>query len=69
VTPQMSSVRSESAEAFDIEPTFRALGRADIEAAMLIARSFPEGPRATALIAIARGVLAEKEPVSGRPRD
>lgn len=58
----MTSLRTNSIEDFNLPGVFRTLAQEDATQAIEIARSFErEAPRATALIAVARALLAEKK--------
>ena len=60
-TKGMNSMRTSSAEDFDVTGIFGALANEDYERAVQLARSFQgEAPRAVATIAIARAVLEQK---------
>jgi len=57
----MTSMRSATVDEFDLPGIFRALSQENPTQAIEIARSFEnEAPRATAMIAIARALLADK---------
>ncbi|MGI9067022.1 MAG: hypothetical protein ACR2HX_11540 [Pyrinomonadaceae bacterium] len=61
-TPNMSSIRTNSTENFDLPSIFRTLTKDDYHRAEGLARNFEaDSPRATALISIARAVLSEGE--------
>jgi hypothetical protein len=61
-TPNMSSIRTNSTENFDLPSIFRTLTKDDYHRAEGLARNFEaDSPRATALISIARAVLNEGE--------
>jgi hypothetical protein len=60
-TRNMTSMRSSTVEEFNLPSVFRLLAQENSTQAVEIARSFEgEAPRATALIAVARTLLAEK---------
>jgi hypothetical protein len=60
-TKNMTSVHSSTVDEFNLPGVFRALAQENATQAVEIARSFErEAPRATALIAVARTLLAEK---------
>jgi hypothetical protein len=62
ITKSMSSVRSSTVADFDVSGVFRDLARADYNRTVDLARGFErEAPRASAVIAIARSVLEEKQ--------
>jgi hypothetical protein len=62
ITKSMSSVRSSTVADFDVSGVFRDLARADYNRTVDLARGFErEAPRASAVIAIARAVLEEKQ--------
>jgi len=62
LTKSMSSVRSSTVADFDVSGVFRELARADYNRTVELARGFErEAPRASAVIAIARAVLEEKQ--------
>ncbi len=59
--PSWTSLRSNSVEDFNLSGVFRTLAQENATQSIEMARSFQgEGPRATALIAVARSLLAEK---------
>lgn len=61
-TKQMSSIRSSSAQDFDVAGIFNELAKEDYNRAIELARGFQkEAPRASATIAIAKSVLDEKK--------
>jgi hypothetical protein len=61
-TKNMASMHSSTVDEFNLPGVFRALARENPTQAIEIARSFEnEAPRATALIAVARGLLSEKK--------
>jgi hypothetical protein len=61
-TKNMASMRSSTIDEFNLPGVFRALSEENANQAIEIARSFEgEAPRATALIAVARGLLSEKK--------
>jgi hypothetical protein len=61
-TKNMTSVRTSTIDEFNLPGVFRALSQENATQAIEIARSFEnEAPRATALIAVARGLIAEKK--------
>jgi hypothetical protein len=65
-TRERASVRSGNVDAFNLQPVFAALARADMNRATEFARAFAgEGPRASATLAVAAAVL--KEPAKPRP--
>ena len=58
----MTSVRTSTIDEFNLPGVFRALSQENATQAIEIARSFEnEAPRATALIAVARALIAEKK--------
>jgi len=60
-TPNMTSMRTNSTENFDVPAMFQTLTREDYQRAVGLAQNFSaDAPRATALIAIAREVLSDK---------
>lgn len=60
-TKNMSSLRSSTVDEFNLPGVFRTLAQENATQAVEIARSFErEAPRATALIAVARALLADK---------
>ena len=60
-TRNMTSMRSNSVDAFNLPGIFRSLAQENATQAIEIARSFEdEAPRATALLAVARALLVEK---------
>lgn len=60
-TANMTSMRTNSAENFDLPSMFRALSKEDYQRAVGLAQNFEaDSPRATALISIASEVLSEK---------
>jgi hypothetical protein len=62
VTKRMSSMRSSSAEDFDVSGIFGQLAKEDYNRTVELARGFErEAPRASAVIAIARAVLENKD--------
>jgi hypothetical protein len=62
LTANMSSVRSSSVQDFDVAGIFTALAKEDYGRSVELARGFErEAPRASAVIAIARSVLSEKQ--------
>jgi hypothetical protein len=62
ITKGMASIRSSTAEEFNVAPLFRALANEDYTRTIELARLFEkEAPRASATIAIARSVLEEKK--------
>jgi hypothetical protein len=62
-TKQMSSIRSSSAQDFDVAGIFNELAKEDYNRTIELARGFQkEAPRASATIAIAKSVLEEKKP-------
>ena len=62
LTKSIASIRSSTVADFDISGLFRELARADYNRTVELARGFErEAPRASAVIAIARGVLEEKQ--------
>jgi hypothetical protein len=62
LTKSMASVRSSTVGDFDVSGVFRELARADYNRTVELARGFErEAPRASAVIAIARGVLEDKK--------
>lgn len=62
LTQYQSSVRTSTAQDFDLAGAFTELAREDYERAVELARGFDrEGPRAVAVIAIARAMLEEKK--------
>ena len=66
VAKSRSSIRTSSAQDFDLAGIFGLLARDNYERAVELARGFQgEGPRATAVIAIARSVLTEKQNKGG----
>lgn len=61
-TPFTNSLRTNSIEDFNLAGVFRALAQENATQAIEMARSFErEAPRATALIAVARSLLTEKQ--------
>lgn len=61
-TKNMTSVRTSTIDEFNLPGVFKALSQENATQAIEIARSFEnEAPRATALIAVARGLIAEKK--------
>lgn len=61
-TKNMTSMRSNSVEDFNLRSVFGVLSQENATQAIEIARSFErEAPRATALIAVARALLSEKK--------
>jgi hypothetical protein len=57
----MTSMRSSTVDEFNLPGVFRVLSQENASQAIEIARSFDgEAPRATALIAVARALLADK---------
>jgi hypothetical protein len=61
-TKNMTSVRTSTIDEFNLPGVFRVLSQENATQAIEIARSFEnEAPRATALIAVARGLLSEKK--------
>lgn len=62
LTKSMASVRSSSAQDFDVSGIFAELARDDYSRTVELARGFErEAPRASAVIAIARAVLEDKQ--------
>jgi hypothetical protein len=62
LTKGMGSIRTSTAQEFDVAPVFRELANEDYSRTIELARLFEkEAPRATATIAIARAVLEEKK--------
>jgi hypothetical protein len=62
----MTSIRTSTVDDFNLPGVFRAMAQDNATQAIEIARSFErEGPRATALIAIARTLLSDKPKESG----
>lgn len=62
LTKGMGSIRTSSAQEFDVAPIFRELATEDYTRTIELARLFEkEAPRASATIAIARAVLEEKK--------
>jgi len=60
-TPNMTSMRSNTIDEFNLPGVFKTLSQENATQAIELARSFEgEAPRATALIAVARALLAEK---------
>jgi hypothetical protein len=60
-TPNITSMRSNSLETFDLPSVFSTLTKDDYHRAVGLARNFEaDSPRATALISIARAVLSDK---------
>jgi hypothetical protein len=60
-TPNMTSMRSNTIDEFNLPGVFKTLAQENATQAIELARSFEgEAPRATALIAVARALLAEK---------
>jgi hypothetical protein len=60
-TKQMTSMRSSSVQDFDVTGIFGELARDDYNRSVELARGFErEAPRASAVIAIARAVLEDK---------
>lgn len=58
---------SASAPEFDIEPVFALLARASLEDATLMAKNFEaDAPRAVAVLAVAKTILATKAPTARR---
>lgn len=61
-TPNMTSMRTNSTENFDLPSIFRTLTKDDYHRAEGLARNFEaDSPRATALISIARAVLSDEQ--------
>jgi hypothetical protein len=61
-TKNMASLRSSTVDEFNLPGVFRTLSQENATQAIEIARSFEgEAPRATALIAVARALLSEKQ--------
>lgn len=61
-TKNMSSMHASTVDEFNLPGVFRKLSQENPTQAVEIARSFErEAPRATALIAVARGLLSEKK--------
>jgi hypothetical protein len=64
----MSSMRTSGINAFNLPSIFRELAKENATQAIEIARSFEtEAPRATALIAVARQLLAEEPAKAPNP--
>jgi hypothetical protein len=62
LTKGMSSIRQSSVEDFDVTGIFEALAKEDYEKAVDLARGLQrDAPRASAVIAIARSVLSDKQ--------
>ena len=62
LTKSMSSIRSSSAQDFDVSGIFNELAKEDYNRTVELARGFEkEAPRASATIAIAKSVLEEKK--------
>jgi len=62
LTKGMSSVRQSSAPDFDVTGIFEVLAKEDYEKAVDLARAFQrDAPRASAVIAIARSILSDKQ--------
>jgi hypothetical protein len=62
ITKSMSSIRTSSVQDFDVSGIFGELAKEDYNRTVELARGFErEAPRASAVIAIARSVLEEKE--------
>ena len=56
------SINQTSVSDFDVSGIFEAFAKEDYEKAVELARGFrPDGPRASATIAIARAILDEKK--------
>jgi hypothetical protein len=65
-TKSMSLLRNNTVDDFNLPGVFRTLSQENATQAIELARSFEgEAPRATALIAVARGLLSEKPKESG----
>jgi hypothetical protein len=69
-TRERASIRSSTVDAFNLQPVFAHLARADMNRAVEFAKSFTgEGPRASATLAVATAALKEpSKPEPAKPR-